>query len=99
MNKGVPAKLFKNDGSVSDLLVLVTNCCKEINCVDKNEPGMVKPKWRVAINEITCIEMYGDEATWRKSNFYKSSFMGKSNKFKIFSSGKREVLKHHFISE
>lgn len=60
MMRGFPAQLFKNDGSVSELQVVITKCCKEINCIDKGEPGMVKPKWRVAINEITSIDLYSD---------------------------------------
>lgn len=73
---GVPVKLYKSDGSVSELQLVITKCLKEINCVEKGESKAVKPKWRVAINEVSEIVQYPDEGSFRKTNFHKSSFMG-----------------------
>lgn len=36
MWEGVLAKLYKSDGSVSELQVVITKCCKELNCLDPN---------------------------------------------------------------
>jgi hypothetical protein len=48
MCKGIKAKLFKTDGSISELIVFFTEDFMEINCVlEKGQP--VKGKWRLPL--------------------------------------------------
>lgn len=57
---GVLAKLYKNDGSVSELLVTLTPDCKMIKCVDKSNQSVAKPKWCLGINDINELVNYSD---------------------------------------
>lgn len=71
MIKGIKVKMYKSDGSNSSLILFFTPDLLELNCVIAiGEP--VKSKWRLSLKEITGIEEYRTEITYKKSVFYLS---------------------------
>ena len=59
LTKGVLCSLYKTDGSVSRLNVVVTKSLNEINCLHEGS-NTVKPKWRMPINDIKELVSYND---------------------------------------
>lgn len=49
MFEGIHVKMYKNDGSSSDLILFLTEDKLELNCVtEKGQP--VKQKWRLVLS-------------------------------------------------
>jgi len=49
MTQGISVKMYKSDGSSSDLILFLTEDKLELNCtVEKGQP--IKQKWRLVLN-------------------------------------------------
>lgn len=57
LRQGKKVKMYKTDGSISELLIFISSDCLELNCgLALSE--VVKQKWRLPINEITKVVDY-----------------------------------------
>lgn len=71
MAQGTTVKMYKSDGSSSELVLFLTEDKLELNCaIEKGQP--VKQKWRLVLSEIYEIQSFEDDKKFESSAFYKS---------------------------
>ena len=104
MKEGVKVKMYKVDGSVSELLLFFTDDFMELNCATA-KGQTVKNKWKLHLKDLYEIETYStNDALFQKTVFGESeglfskapapevciSLMGKVNSFYVCFENKNE---------
>ena len=54
MREGVKVKMYKVDGSTSELILFFTQDFMELNCVASKDQA-VKPKWKLPLKDIHTL--------------------------------------------